>query len=48
MNDDARAGLVKQIESKQKLFDRAVQDAREEAQGQQGEIAQRILGRWRP
>jgi outer membrane protein len=48
MNDDARAGLVKQIESKQKLFDRAVQDAREEAQGQQGEIAQRILQKMAP
>lgn len=48
MNDDARAGLVKQIEAKQKLFDRAVQDAREEAQGQQGEIAQRILGKMAP
>ena len=48
MNDDARAGLVKQIESKQKLFDRSVQDAREEAQGQQGEIAQRILQKMAP
>jgi outer membrane protein len=48
MNDDARAGLVKQIEAKQKLFDRAVQDAREEAQGQQGEIAQRILQKMAP
>jgi outer membrane protein len=48
MNDEARAGLVKQIESKQKLFDRAVQDAREEAQGLQGEIAQRILGKMAP
>jgi outer membrane protein len=48
MNDDARATLVKQIESKQKLFDRSVQDAREEAQGQQGEIAQRILGKMAP
>jgi outer membrane protein len=48
MNEDARATLVKQIESKQKLFDRSVQDAREEAQGQQGEIAQRILGKMAP
>ncbi|MFI5114256.1 MAG: OmpH family outer membrane protein [Terriglobales bacterium] len=48
MNDDARAGLVKQIESKQKLFERAVQDAREDAQGQQGEIAQRILQKMAP
>jgi len=48
MNDDARAKLVKEIESKQKLFDRSVQDAREEAQGQQGEIAQRILQKMAP
>ncbi len=48
MNDDARAGLVKQIESKQKLFERSVQDAREEAQGQQGEIAQKILQKMAP
>jgi outer membrane protein len=43
MNDEARANLQKQIESKQKLFDRSVQDAREEAQNEQNVIAQRIL-----
>ena len=43
LNDDARASLQKQIESKQKLFDRSVQDAREEAQSEQNVIAQRIL-----
>jgi Skp family chaperone for outer membrane proteins len=48
MNDDARAALTKQIESKQKLFERSVQDAREEAQGQQGEIMQRILQKMAP
>ena len=48
MNDDAKATLVKQIESKQKLFERSVQDAREEAQGQQGEIMQRILSKMAP
>jgi outer membrane protein len=48
LNDDTRAGLVKQIESKQKLFDRKRQDAMEEAQGQQGEIAQRILQKMAP
>jgi outer membrane protein len=48
MNDDARATLTKQIESKQKLFERSVQDAREEAQGQQGEIMQRVLGKMAP
>jgi outer membrane protein len=48
LNDESRAGLVKQIESKQKLFDRQRQDAMEEAQGQQGEIAQRILQKMAP
>ncbi len=48
LNDETRAGLVKQIESKQKLFDRKRQDAVEEAQGQQGEIAQRILQKMAP
>ena len=48
MNDDAKATLVKQIESKQKVFERSMQDAREEAQSQQGEIMQRILGKMAP
>jgi outer membrane protein len=48
MNEDAAATLRKQIESKQKVFDRSVQDAREEAQGQQGEIMQRVLGKMAP
>jgi outer membrane protein len=48
LNEDARANLVKQIESKQKLFERQRQDAVEEAQGQQGEIAQRILQKMAP
>lgn len=43
LNDESRNGLVKQIEAKQKVLDRDVQDAREEAQNQQNEIAQRIL-----
>jgi outer membrane protein len=43
LNDDARATLVKQIETKTKAFDRAVQDAQEDAQNQQKEIFQRIL-----
>jgi outer membrane protein len=43
LNDDARATLVKQIETKKKSFDRAVQDAQEDAQNQQKEIFQRIL-----
>jgi outer membrane protein len=48
MNEDAAATLRKQIESKQKVFDRSVQDAREEAQGQQGEIMQRVLAKMAP
>jgi len=48
MNDDAAANLRKQIEGKQKSFDRSVQDAREEAQSQQNEIMQRILQRMVP
>jgi outer membrane protein len=48
MNDDARGTLVKQIETKQKLFDRQRQDAVEEAQSEQGQIAQRILGKMAP
>ena len=48
LNDDSRNGLVKQIEAKQKVLDRDVQDAREEAQNQQNEIAQRILQKMAP
>lgn len=48
LNDDARATLVKQIESKKKSFDRQVQDAQEDAQNQQKEIFQRILQKMAP
>src|SRR5882762_9813940 len=48
LNDDARANLVKQIETKKKSFDRAVQDAQEDAQNQQKEIFQRILQKMAP
>jgi outer membrane protein len=48
LNEEARNSLVKQIESKQKALDRDVQDAREEAQNQQNEIAQRILQKMAP
>jgi outer membrane protein len=48
LNDEARASLQKQIETKQKAFERSVQDAREEAQSQQNEIAQRILQKLAP
>jgi outer membrane protein len=46
--DDARANLVKQIEQKQKALERSVQDARDDAQNQQNEIAQRILQKMAP
>jgi outer membrane protein len=48
LNDEARNNLVKQIETKKKSFDRAMQDAREEAASQQNEIAQRILAKMAP
>src|ERR1700678_49346 len=48
LNEDARATLVKQIETKKKSFDRAVQDAQEDAQNQQKEIFQRILQKMAP
>lgn len=48
LNEDARATLVKQIETKKKSFDRSVQDAQEDAQNQQKEIFQRILQKLAP
>jgi outer membrane protein len=48
LNEDARAALVKQIETKKKSFDRAVQDAQEDAQNQQKEIFSRILQKMAP
>jgi outer membrane protein len=48
LNEDAAANLKKQIESKQKLFDRNVQDAQEEVGNQQQEIAGRILNKMAP
>jgi Skp family chaperone for outer membrane proteins len=48
LNEDALNTLKKQIESKQKVFDRSVQDAQEEAGNQQNDIAQRILQKMAP
>jgi len=48
LNEDARATLVKQIETKKKSFDRSVQDAQEDAQNQQKEIFGRILQKMAP
>jgi outer membrane protein len=48
LNEDALATLKKQIESKQKLFDRSVQDAQEDFGNQNQEIASRILQKMAP
>ena len=48
LNEDSRSTLVKQVEEKQKKLERSVQDARDDAQSQQNEIAQRILQKMAP
>jgi outer membrane protein len=48
MNEEARASLVKSIESKQKSLQRSAEDAQNELQQQQNEIAQRILQKLAP
>ena len=48
LNEDARAKLVKDIETKKKSFDRSVQDAQEDAASQQQEIANRVLQKMAP
>jgi len=48
LNDESRDKLVKQIETKQKSFDRATQDAQEDFQSQQGEIGNKILTKMAP
>jgi len=48
LNADALGSLQKQIDAKKKVFDRAVQDAQEDAQGQQQEIFRRILQKMAP
>jgi outer membrane protein len=48
LNEDSRSTLVKQVEDKQKKLERSVQDARDDAQTQQNEIAQRILQKMAP
>jgi Skp family chaperone for outer membrane proteins len=42
LNDDARAKLVKDIETKQKSFQRNAEDAQQDFQGQQQELVGRI------
>ena len=48
LNEEALANLKKQIDGKQKSFDRSVQDAQEEVGNQQQEIASRILSKMAP
>jgi len=48
LNDDALANLKKQIESKQKAFDRSYQDFQEEVGNQQQDIFGKILGKMAP
>ena len=48
LNEDSCGALVKQVEEKQKKLERSVQDARDDAQSQQNEIAQRILQKMAP
>ncbi len=48
LNEDAAANLKKQIDGKQKTFDRAVQDAQEDFGTQQQDVATRILQKMAP
>jgi outer membrane protein len=48
MNEEARAGLVRQIEAKQKTLSRNQEDAQNDFVGQQNEIAQKILQKLGP
>lgn len=48
MNDDARATLVRSLETKQKAMQRQSEDAQNEYQQQQTEVAQRILQKMAP
>jgi outer membrane protein len=48
LSEDALATLKKQIESKQKLFDRAYQDFQEEINNQNQEIATKVLQKMAP
>jgi outer membrane protein len=48
LSEDALATLRKQIETKQKLFDRAMQDAQEDFRSQQQEIMSKVLQKMAP
>ena len=46
--DEAKGNLSRQVETKQKSLERQVQEAQEDARGQENEIAQRILQKMAP
>jgi len=48
LNDDAKATLMKEIETKKKSFDRSVQDAQEDYQNQSKDVFQKILQKMAP
>lgn len=48
LNEGSRANLVSEISSKQKSFERDVQDFRDDSQNQQQEVAQKILQKLAP
>jgi len=48
LNDESRGKLIKLIESKQKSFERAKQDAQEDFQNQRGEVVSQILRKMAP
>lgn len=48
LSEEARTTLVNQISQKQKVFDRNMQDARDDMQAQQNDIAQKILQKMAP
>ena len=48
MNEEARANLVRSLETKQKGMQRSSEDAQNEYQQQQSEVAQRILAKMGP
>jgi outer membrane protein len=48
LNDDAKATLLKQIETKKKSLDRSVQDFQEDGQNQGKEIFSRVLQKMAP
>lgn len=48
LSDMARGDLAKEIEQKQKTFDREMQDARDDFQSQNNDVAQKILQKMAP